>query len=61
MLSQRLSCVFAGHGHHSKAFGVPATSSSSATAAAAAAAPTNTAMTTVQEMDIVEAKIYDIA
>lgn len=60
MLSQRLSCVFAGHGHHSKAFGVPATSSSSATAAAAAA-PTNTAMTTVQEMDIVEAKIYDIA
>lgn len=60
MLSQRLSCVFTRHGHHSKAFGVLATSSSSATAAAAAA-PTNTAMTTVQEMDIVEAKIYDIA
>lgn len=60
MLSQRLSCVFAEHGHHSKAFGVLAASSSSATAAAAAA-PTNTATTTVQEMDIVEAKIYDIA
>jgi len=59
MLSQRLSCVFAEHGHHSKAFGVLATSSSSATAAAAP--PTNTATTTVQEMDIVEAKIYDIA
>lgn len=56
MLSQRLSCVFAGHGHHSKAFGVLATSSS-----AAAAVPTNTAMATVQEMDIAEAKIYDIA